>query len=98
MFTGLLYFGEEQDIRAVFQRTKKGERPPIHSVCPPKLKDLMPKCWHSKPEERPTFADVITILDEISNEVDKQLLESLHCGGHTEAIKKYKGSQEITEL
>jgi len=40
-------------------------RPPIPKDAVPSLGYLMQKCWHPKPEDRPTFKEVVFRLDEI---------------------------------
>lgn len=47
-----------------------GERPPINNIpadTPPVLKSLMISCWDPKPENRPSFVEIISRLDENNN-------------------------------
>eukprot|EP01089_Gocevia_fonbrunei_P023102 TRINITY_DN9593_c0_g1_i1.p1 TRINITY_DN9593_c0_g1~~TRINITY_DN9593_c0_g1_i1.p1 ORF type:complete len:568 (-),score=107.07 TRINITY_DN9593_c0_g1_i1:21-1724(-) len=46
-----------------------GERPPITDEVPPRLADLMRRCWADNPRDRPTFAKVVKDLDEIMIEL-----------------------------
>jgi len=45
--------------------TKKNERPPIPSETDPSLKALMEVCWHPDPSKRPSFTQIIPILDSV---------------------------------
>ena len=42
-----------------------GLRPTMPEWCPVKYKNLTIKCWNSSPDERPTFSDVIILIEEI---------------------------------
>lgn len=42
-----------------------GARPPIPSDCPAGYKALMQACWHQKPQTRPTFDQIILVLEEL---------------------------------
>ena len=49
----------------------KGERPPVtESECP--FYELICKCWHTLPENRPVFAAVFQDLNIISEKVGKR--------------------------
>jgi hypothetical protein len=45
-------------------------RPPLPSsdTCPPKIVDLIQKCWAHNPVERPTFEDTLKQLDAVASE------------------------------
>ncbi|XP_061931720.1 mitogen-activated protein kinase kinase kinase 7 isoform X2 [Apis cerana] len=48
-----------------------GQRPPLIEGCPKPLEDLMTRCWHKSPEERPSMDEVVeimTILSQFFNE------------------------------
>eukprot|EP00123_Amoebidium_parasiticum_P005754 comp16877_c0_seq1/m.15367 comp16877_c0_seq1/g.15367 ORF comp16877_c0_seq1/g.15367 comp16877_c0_seq1/m.15367 type:complete len:164 (-) comp16877_c0_seq1:285-776(-) len=36
-------------------------------TCPPALYSLMASCWHTDPSQRPTFTDMVTQLETLSN-------------------------------
>ncbi len=40
-----------------------GSRPVIPPQVPPELADIIRACWAQKPEDRPTFPDVLVRLD-----------------------------------
>eukprot|EP00286_Rhodomonas_abbreviata_P020854 CAMPEP_0181297642 /NCGR_PEP_ID=MMETSP1101-20121128/5351_1 /TAXON_ID=46948 /ORGANISM="Rhodomonas abbreviata, Strain Caron Lab Isolate" /LENGTH=705 /DNA_ID=CAMNT_0023402597 /DNA_START=27 /DNA_END=2144 /DNA_ORIENTATION=- len=46
--------------RAVLQENR---RPPLSRACPPPIQSIITKCWNKDPKSRPTFAEVISMLD-----------------------------------
>ncbi len=44
-------------------KVSKGERPPIPDSCDPKLASLMRRCWAEDPGSRPTFTEILTVLE-----------------------------------
>jgi hypothetical protein len=51
---------------SVFKRaiTKDHKRPPI-PACPPSLRILMERCWDKEADQRPSFTQIIPMLDEV---------------------------------
>ncbi|XP_003689810.1 LOW QUALITY PROTEIN: mitogen-activated protein kinase kinase kinase 7 [Apis florea] len=43
-----------------------GQRPPLIEGCPKPLEDLMTRCWHKSPEERPSMDEVVEIMTTLS--------------------------------
>eukprot|EP01087_Luapelamoeba_hula_P004455 TRINITY_DN1440_c0_g1_i1.p1 TRINITY_DN1440_c0_g1~~TRINITY_DN1440_c0_g1_i1.p1 ORF type:complete len:583 (+),score=93.31 TRINITY_DN1440_c0_g1_i1:402-2150(+) len=43
----------------------KGERPPIPNNCDSVYSRLMQQCWAAEPEARPTFAQILRVLDDL---------------------------------
>ncbi|XP_052222649.1 tyrosine-protein kinase Abl-like isoform X2 [Dreissena polymorpha] len=66
------------DLTEVYHLLERGyrmERPP---GCPPHIYQLMMKCWHWDPKDRPMFADIVMSLENMFdkttvNEVEKEL-------------------------
>eukprot|EP00045_Choanoeca_perplexa_P015954 m.207958 g.207958 ORF g.207958 m.207958 type:complete len:780 (+) comp17127_c0_seq1:2973-5312(+) len=44
------------------------KRPPIPDTCPDELRDLIERCWHVTPAERPTFNEICSFLDQFDVE------------------------------
>ncbi|XP_046405324.1 mitogen-activated protein kinase kinase kinase 7-like isoform X2 [Ischnura elegans] len=42
-----------------------GERPPLIHNCPPPLEQLMTRCWHKVPANRPSMEDVVHIMSQL---------------------------------
>ncbi|CAM6023059.1 unnamed protein product [Sphagnum balticum] len=54
-------------------RAKEGQRPPFTVNSYPKgMKQLLKECWDHNPEKRPTFANIITRLEEMQSEIKTQ--------------------------
>ncbi|CAK9807861.1 Mitogen-activated protein kinase kinase kinase 7 [Anthophora plagiata] len=43
-----------------------GQRPPLIEGCPKPIEDLMTRCWHKSPEERPSMDEVVEIMMTLS--------------------------------
>jgi len=55
----------------------QGLRLTIPNECPEMLKTLMQKCWRQEARSRPTFKEILKILDKIdlnNNEIEQQSL------------------------
>jgi len=50
----------------VAQKVIQGLRPTIPDKCPPGLSKLLESCWHTNPSERPSFKEIIQILNSLS--------------------------------
>jgi len=57
----------EMDSYPVFKRaiTKNHQRPPIPKDTLPSLRQLIERCWDKEPSARPSFAEIIPILDQV---------------------------------
>ncbi len=51
---------------------KAGNRPAISITCPPALKALMQRCWHTDPERRPKFKYIVRYLKDELAKVKRQ--------------------------
>jgi hypothetical protein len=68
--TGRLPF---EDLRANnYDRVIEGERPELPSDMEPWMRDLITRCWHPNPLERPTFK---TIVDTIEDAIHSRALD-----------------------
>ncbi|KZC11250.1 PREDICTED: mitogen-activated protein kinase kinase kinase 7-like [Dufourea novaeangliae] len=43
-----------------------GQRPPLIEGCPKPIEDLLTRCWHKSPEERPSMDHVVEIMTTLS--------------------------------
>ncbi|XP_030635030.1 tyrosine-protein kinase Lyn-like [Chanos chanos] len=56
----------------VIQRIQRGYRMPCPENCSEELYEVMTTCWHGKPEERPTFDYLQSVLDDFNNATEGQ--------------------------
>lgn len=64
LYTGKTPFHEIQRVPVVIKKICEGSRPgvgPRPSGCPPAFIDLMQRCWHQNPKNRPTFSEILTV-------------------------------------
>ena len=69
---------------AMFQALQAQKRPIIPSGTPKRIRKLVTACWHPDPESRPTFGEILTMLEEASvliSAADHEFLNGLHIGG-----------------
>lgn len=56
------FFDEE----TTYKKVKTGYRLDRPDPCPAPIYDVMRRCWHESPEQRPTFTDVYDMLERIA--------------------------------
>ncbi|KAG9467842.1 hypothetical protein GDO78_014190 [Eleutherodactylus coqui] len=61
----------------VIQLLDEGYRMPCPEQCPAELYDIMLKCWREKPEDRPTFDYLQSVLEDFSTATEKQYEDEL---------------------
>lgn len=60
-------------ILAVSEAVLSGVRPEIPADCPTLFAKVMRRCWHESPLRRPSFEDIVQLLEmELSEERHKQ--------------------------
>ncbi|KAJ3679261.1 hypothetical protein LUZ60_017272 [Juncus effusus] len=69
LVTGKLPFDNMTAVQAAFAVVNRGARPVVPADCYPALANLMSRCWDTDPDVRPTFAEIVVILEEIEKEV-----------------------------
>lgn len=70
-----------------------GQRPPLIEGCPKPLEDLMTRCWHKSPEERPSMDEVVEIMTILSQFFN----EHLEPVEYSRSSYKYIESEKINE-
>ncbi|GAB4848413.1 Serine/threonine-protein kinase sty17 [Ancistrocladus abbreviatus] len=68
LLTGELPYSYLTPLQAAVGVVQKGLRPAIPANSHPKLADLLKRCWHQDPCQRPNFSEIILILQQIANE------------------------------
>ncbi|XP_036412019.1 tyrosine-protein kinase Lyn isoform X1 [Colossoma macropomum] len=56
----------------VMNSVQRGYRMPRPENCPPELYDIMNNCWKSKPDDRPTFDYIQSVLDDFYTATEGQ--------------------------
>ncbi|XP_024387112.1 serine/threonine-protein kinase STY13 [Physcomitrium patens] len=69
LVTGLLPFQNMSAVQAAFAVVNRGVRPPIPDTCPPNIAEIMSRCWDANPDVRPSFAQVVKMLEQAQNEL-----------------------------
>jgi sterile alpha motif and leucine zipper-containing kinase AZK len=65
LITGEIPFKGIEEFQIAFLVVEKDYRLPIPNGCPPVFSSLMQMCWQTDPKLRPTFKQILSILDEI---------------------------------
>lgn len=73
LLTGKLPYEYLTPLQAAVGVVQKGLRPTIPKNTPPKLAELLEKCWQQDPSLRPDFTEIIEILNQISKEVGEEV-------------------------
>ncbi|KAF3698932.1 Tyrosine-protein kinase Lyn [Channa argus] len=56
----------------VMSSVQRGYRMPRPDTCPPELYEIMMSCWKNKPEDRPTFDYMQSVLDDYNTATEGQ--------------------------
>lgn len=65
MVTGEVPFKNMSTIDAAHAVVTSQLRPPIPADCAPKLAALIKRCWDQDPHKRPSFEDILVMLDTV---------------------------------
>ncbi|KAG7375747.1 hypothetical protein PHYPSEUDO_015355 [Phytophthora pseudosyringae] len=73
-------------VLAVAEAVLSGVRPPIPRRCPRLFAKIMKRCWHDNPLRRPSFEDIVQLLEiELTEERRRQLVRA-HGRGNDSVI------------
>ncbi|CAI5458156.1 unnamed protein product [Closterium sp. Yama58-4] len=72
LLTGKLPYADLTPLQAAVSVVQKGLRPPIPKGTHPRLAELMVRCWHTNPNERPEFSIVLRLLADMAHEVEEE--------------------------
>ncbi|KAG7540226.1 Serine-threonine/tyrosine-protein kinase catalytic domain [Arabidopsis thaliana x Arabidopsis arenosa] len=88
LLTGELPYSYLTPLQAAVGVVQKGLRPKIPKETHPKLTELLEKCWQQDPAQRPNFAEIIEMLNQLIREVgDDERHKDKH-GGYFSGLKK----------
>lgn len=69
LLTGMLPFQNMTAVQAAFAVVNKSVRPTIPSDCLPVLGEIMTCCWDGNPDNRPSFSQVVRMLEAAETEI-----------------------------
>ncbi|CAL9106095.1 unnamed protein product [Musa textilis] len=69
LITGMLPFPNMTAVQAAFAVVNKGVRPVIPQDCLPALGEIMTRCWDANPDVRPSFSEIIRMLQSAQEEI-----------------------------
>ncbi|CAI5981855.1 unnamed protein product [Closterium sp. NIES-64] len=72
LLTGKLPYADLTPLQAAVSVVQKGLRPPIPKGTHPRVAELMVRCWHTNPAERPEFSMVLRLLADMAHEVEEE--------------------------
>ncbi|KUF90498.1 Pectate lyase [Phytophthora nicotianae] len=73
-------------VLAVAEAVLSGVRPPIPRNCPRLFTKIMKRCWHDNPLRRPSFEDIVQLLEIELTEVRRRQLARAHGRGNDSVI------------
>uniref|UniRef100_A0A8C4IX04 Protein kinase domain-containing protein n=1 Tax=Dicentrarchus labrax TaxID=13489 RepID=A0A8C4IX04_DICLA len=83
MLTREIPFKGLEGLQVAWLVVEKNERLTIPSGCPASFAELMRNCWATEPKERPTFKQILSTLESMSN--DSQLPQQCNSFLHNKA-------------
>ncbi|EPS66153.1 hypothetical protein M569_08620 [Genlisea aurea] len=69
LVTGMVPFQNMSAVQAAFAVVNKGVRPAIPPDCLPTLSWIMTLCWDGNPDVRPSFGEIVTMLEAAETEI-----------------------------
>ncbi|KAI3499293.1 hypothetical protein L1887_35088 [Cichorium endivia] len=90
LLTGKLPYEYLTPLQAAVGVVQKGLRPTIPKNTPPKLCELLERCWQQDPSLRPDFTEIIDILQEIAKEVGEDVDDRRKDKGFLSSFRRYQ--------
>ncbi|XP_050105085.1 serine/threonine-protein kinase STY46-like isoform X2 [Malus sylvestris] len=88
LLTGKLPYEYLTPLQAAVGVSQKGLRPTIPKNTPPKLAELLEKCWQQDPATRPDFSEIIENLQTLAEEVGDGVERHKSSGGFLSVLRR----------
>ncbi|KAM1453955.1 hypothetical protein FF1_003546 [Malus domestica] len=88
LLTGKLPYEHLTPLQAAVGVAQKGLRPTIPKNTPPKLAELLEKCWQQDPAPRPDFSEIIENLQTLAEEVGDGVERHKSSGGFMSVLRR----------
>ncbi|XP_018450394.1 serine/threonine-protein kinase STY17 isoform X1 [Raphanus sativus] len=88
LLTGELPYSYLTPLQAAVGVVQKGLRPKIPKETHPKLTQLLEKCWQQDPAQRPDFAEIIEMVNQVLHEVGDEERQKDKRGGFFSGLRK----------
>ncbi|KAJ0261435.1 hypothetical protein HA466_0045590 [Hirschfeldia incana] len=72
MVAGAIPYEEMNPIQAAFAVVHKNIRPAVPGDCPAAMKALVEQCWSVAPDKRPEFWQIVKVLEEFEDSLDRE--------------------------
>ncbi|RRT66840.1 hypothetical protein B296_00016792 [Ensete ventricosum] len=69
LITGMLPFQNMSAVQAAFAVVNKAARPVVPQGCLPALGEIMTRCWDADPDVRPSFYEIVRMLESAQEEI-----------------------------
>eukprot|EP00892_Ulva_mutabilis_P010835 jgi/Ulvmu1/8123/UM040_0018.1 len=69
LLTGKVPYTEQTALQAAVGVVQHGLRPPIPTGTPAMLSEVMHKCWHKNPAARPSFTELVPVLQQLHRDI-----------------------------
>ncbi|KVH98209.1 serine/threonine-protein kinase HT1-like isoform X1 [Cynara cardunculus var. scolymus] len=96
LLTALTPFDDMTPEQAAFAVCQKNARPPLAASCPKAFRELINRCWSSKPCKRPGFNEIVKVLERYaaSVEQDPDFLATYEPGDDRTLLRCYPGCRK----
>ncbi|XP_068325466.1 serine/threonine-protein kinase STY46-like [Pyrus communis] len=88
LLTGKLPYEYLTPLQAAVGVAQKGLRPTIPKNTPPKLAELLEKCWQQDPASRPDFSEIIEILQALAEQIGDGVERHKSSGGFLSVLRR----------
>lgn len=79
----------------VIEYVVAGNRPPKPEACPDIIFDLMNSCWKEYPEDRPSFANILKVLQNYRNSIENEEKIALDDSQNLYLLESYYGNESF---